>query len=91
MIWTESIRKLQLFMKKRNDKNDRIKTCNGIWCRKQGGSYWRIKEYYIRVGVNGGKRMIHLETERVIIRNYQDEDLNDIYEYFSNEDVAMPS
>jgi hypothetical protein len=35
--------------------------------------------------------MIHLETERVIIRNYQDEDLNDIYEYFSNEDVAMPS
>jgi ribosomal-protein-alanine N-acetyltransferase len=32
--------------------------------------------------------MIHLETERLILRNYHNEDINDIHEYFSNEDVA---
>ncbi|MDF2844658.1 MAG: family N-acetyltransferase [Herbinix sp.] len=32
--------------------------------------------------------MIRLETERLILRNYRVEDLNDIYEYFNNEDVA---
>lgn len=32
--------------------------------------------------------MIDLETERLILRNYKIEDLNDIYEYFSNEEVA---
>ena len=32
--------------------------------------------------------MIQLETERLIIRNYRDTDLKDVYEYFSNEEVA---
>ncbi|MDF2586202.1 MAG: hypothetical protein K0S41_43 [Anaerocolumna sp.] len=32
--------------------------------------------------------MIHLETDHLIIRNYRIEDFHDIYEYFSNEDVA---
>lgn len=32
--------------------------------------------------------MIRLETERLILRNYRLEDLNNIFEYFSNEAVA---
>lgn len=32
--------------------------------------------------------MIRLETERLILRNYMPEDFNDIFAYFSNEDVA---
>lgn len=32
--------------------------------------------------------MIRLETERLILRNYRVKDLNDTFEYFSNEDVA---
>lgn len=32
--------------------------------------------------------MIHLETERLIIRNYRTEDFQQVYEYFSNEEVA---
>ena len=32
--------------------------------------------------------MITLETERVILRNYHVEDIPDVFEYFSHEDVA---
>ena len=32
--------------------------------------------------------MIQLETERLIIRNYRDTDLKDVYDYFSNDEVA---
>lgn len=32
--------------------------------------------------------MICLETERLILRNYKPEDFNDVYLYFSNEEVA---
>lgn len=32
--------------------------------------------------------MIQLETERLIIRNYRDNDLKEVYDYFSNEVVA---
>lgn len=32
--------------------------------------------------------MIHLETERLIIRNYRTEDFPQVYDYFSNEEVA---
>ncbi|MCM1989176.1 GNAT family N-acetyltransferase [Oceanirhabdus seepicola] len=32
--------------------------------------------------------MICLETEHLILRNYRIEDFNDIYDYFSNEEVA---
>lgn len=32
--------------------------------------------------------MISLETERLILRNYRPEDFEDIYAYFSNEEVA---
>lgn len=32
--------------------------------------------------------MICLETERLILRNYRIEDFHDIYDYFSNEEVA---
>lgn len=32
--------------------------------------------------------MIRLETERLVLRNYRTEDFGDIYEYFSNEEVA---
>ncbi|SHM66678.1 Protein N-acetyltransferase, RimJ/RimL family [Anaerosporobacter mobilis DSM 15930] len=32
--------------------------------------------------------MIQLDTERLILRNYRDTDLNDVHDYFSNEEVA---
>ncbi len=32
--------------------------------------------------------MILLETERLILRNYKETDIQDIFEYFSNEEVA---
>lgn len=32
--------------------------------------------------------MIQLETERLILRNYKEEDFPFVYEYFSNEEVA---
>ncbi len=32
--------------------------------------------------------MLRLETERLILRNYSVGDLSDVYEYFSNEEVA---
>lgn len=32
--------------------------------------------------------MIHLETERLLLRNYEEEDLLDIMEYFSDEEVS---
>jgi ribosomal-protein-alanine N-acetyltransferase len=32
--------------------------------------------------------MIKLETERLILRNYQLDDIDEVYEYFSNEEVA---
>ena len=32
--------------------------------------------------------MIRFETERLIIRNYQLEDIKEVYDYFSNQDVA---
>lgn len=36
----------------------------------------------------GDNHMVHLETEHLILRNYQLEDFNDIYSYFSHEEVA---
>lgn len=32
--------------------------------------------------------MIRLDTERLILRNYQLTDIEDVYEYFSKEEVA---
>ena len=32
--------------------------------------------------------MIHLETERLILRNYRAEDFDDVYAYFNNAEVA---
>lgn len=32
--------------------------------------------------------MIHLETEQLVLRNYFIEDFDDVYQYFSNEQVA---
>ncbi|HEX3075468.1 MAG TPA: GNAT family N-acetyltransferase [Lachnospiraceae bacterium] len=32
--------------------------------------------------------MIRLETERLILRNYQSDDIEEVYDYFSNEEVA---
>ena len=32
--------------------------------------------------------MVKLETERLILRNYQKEDMEQVQKYFSNEDVA---
>lgn len=32
--------------------------------------------------------MIYLETERIIIRNYRTEDFQQVYDYFSNEEVT---
>lgn len=32
--------------------------------------------------------MIYLETKRLILRNYKNEDINDVHEYFGNEDVS---
>ena len=32
--------------------------------------------------------MIKLETERLILRNYQLDDIEEVYDYFSNEEVA---
>ncbi len=32
--------------------------------------------------------MIKLETERLILRNYRDEDIHDLYEFLSHEEVA---
>ena len=32
--------------------------------------------------------MVKLETERLILRNYQKEDMEQVHKYFSNEDVA---
>jgi RimJ/RimL family protein N-acetyltransferase len=33
-------------------------------------------------------KMIKLETERLILRNYQLDDIEEVYDYFSNEEVA---
>lgn len=33
--------------------------------------------------------MINLETERLILRNYRPDDFEDVFAYFSNEDVAL--
>ena len=32
--------------------------------------------------------MVLLETERLLLRNYKEEDFSDIMEYFSNEEVS---
>lgn len=32
--------------------------------------------------------MIHLETERLLLRNYSEKDLSDVMEYFSSEEVS---
>lgn len=32
--------------------------------------------------------MVQIETERLLLRNYRIEDIEDVYEYFSNEEVA---
>lgn len=34
-------------------------------------------------------KMIRLETERLILRNYQLDDLEEVYDYFSKEETAM--
>lgn len=38
--------------------------------------------------VIGRDFMIKLETKRLILRNYNESDFDDVFQYFSNEDVS---